>query len=142
VLVSDLGITAQQIAGIIKLREDGAIGSNAADELFGMLCSPFTPRDVDPELLIPFAAAPHAAPGADPAQVAASRGMIIVRDEGAVAKWCERAIADNAQSADDVRAGKLQALGRLVGAAMKNSAGQGDAQAIRKTLLEMLGAKE
>ncbi len=141
VLVSDLGITASQIAGIIKLREDGAIGSNAADELFGILCSPFEVH-TGPAAVEVDDGVRHEPAGADPAEVAARRGMITVRDAGAIAKWCEQAIAENVKSADDVRAGKLQALGRLVGAAMKNSAGQGDAQTIRKTLLEMLGASE
>lgn len=132
-LVSDLGITAGQIAGIVKLREEGAIGSNAADELFGALCTKFEHGDEVIE---------HEPTGADPAEVARRRGMIIVRDEGALVKWCEQAIAENAKSADDVRAGKVQALGRLVGAAMKASGGQGDAAAIRAKLGEMLGVKE
>ncbi len=124
VLVSDLGITARQIAGIIHLREEGRIGSNAADELFGLLC-----------------AGSDEPPGADPAEVAQRRGMVIVRDDAALLRWCEQAIAENPRSAEDVRAGKVQALGRLVGAAMKASAGQGDAQAIRTRLSEMLGVK-
>lgn len=132
VLVSDLGITAAQIAGIVKLREEGAIGSNAADELFGALCTKFEHADEAIE---------HEPAGADPAEVARRRGMIIVRDEAALVKWCEQAIADNTKSAEDVRAGKVQALGRLVGAAMKASGGQGDAAAIRAKLAEMLGVK-
>lgn len=130
VLISDLGISADQIAGIIKLRDEGVIGSNTADELFGLLCSP--PPGADTE---------HEPPGADPREVAARRGLVIVRDDGLLAKWCERAIAENTRSADDVRAGKGAAIGRLVGAAMKISQGQGDAQAIRAKLMEMLGVK-
>jgi len=124
VLVSDLGISAHQIAGIIKLRDDGALGSNAADELFGLLCS-----------------GSDEAAGSDPAEVAARRGLLTVRDQSALTKWCELAIAENPKPAEDVRAGKMQALGRLVGAAMKHSAGQGDAQAIREKLAEMLNIR-
>ncbi|MCC6320753.1 MAG: Asp-tRNA(Asn)/Glu-tRNA(Gln) amidotransferase subunit GatB [Phycisphaerales bacterium] len=122
VLVSDLGIRPEQIAGIIRLREDGAITSNTADELFGLLCSPHESEPAD----------------ADPGEVAARRGLIVVRDDAAVSRWCEQAIAEQPQAAADVRAGKSQAIGRLVGAAMKASAGKGEAGAIRERLMVML----
>ncbi len=121
--VNELGITPAQVAGIIKLREDDAIGSTAADELFGLLCLP-----------------EHA--GADPAALGAQRGMLIVRDEGALDAWVAGAIEQNAKVADDVRSGKLAAVGRLVGAVMKLSGGAADAKAARARLLEKLGVKE
>lgn len=120
VLVSELGISAEQVAGIIALREEGKVSSTAADELFGLLCEP-----------------EHA--GADPAKIAQDRGMIIVRDEGAIEAWMDEAIAANAGAAADVRAGKLQAVGRIVGAVMKLSGGAADAAAVRKRILEKLG---
>jgi aspartyl-tRNA(Asn)/glutamyl-tRNA(Gln) amidotransferase subunit B len=73
------------------------------------------------------------------AALAAERGMLIVRDEGAIERWVEQAIAENAKAADDVRAGKLQAIGRLVGAVMKLSGGAADAADIRQRLLKKLG---
>src|SRR5262249_15771411 len=123
VLVSELGITPEQVAGIIMLREESMIGSNHADEIFGLLCDP-------------------ANVGADPAALARDRGMIIVRDEGALQQGCDQAIAENAKAADDVRNGKLAAIGRLVGAAMKLSAGKADAASVRQKLLAKLGQRE
>lgn len=126
VLASELGITAKQIAGIVRLRDEGKIGSNAADELFGLLCE---------------GGEEHGA-GADVQQVAARRGMVIVQDAGALEKWCEQVIASNAKVAEDVRAGKLQAVGRLVGEVMKLAASGGaaaDAKMVRETLLHILG---
>jgi aspartyl-tRNA(Asn)/glutamyl-tRNA(Gln) amidotransferase subunit B len=122
VLVTDLGISASQVAGVVRMRDIGEIGANAADELFGLLCDPS-----------------HA--GADPAALAASRQMLIVRDEGAIERWCEQAIAENPKAAEDVRAGRLQAIGRLVGAVMKQSAGAADAADIRARLLSKLGQR-
>ena len=119
VAVHELNISATQIAGLIKLREDGAINSNAADELFGLLTDP-------------------AHFGASPAELAQSHGLILDRDEGAIDAWCDAAIAQQPQAAADVRAGKEAALGRLVGAAMKAAAGRGDAGAIRRRLVEKL----
>lgn len=121
VLVSDLGVTGTQLGGLVKLREDGAINSNAADELFGLLCE-----------------AEHH--GVDPAALAKARGMIVVRDDAAIDRWCDAAIAEQPQAAADVRAGKQQALGRLVGAAMKQAAGKGDAALIREAMLRKLSS--
>jgi aspartyl-tRNA(Asn)/glutamyl-tRNA(Gln) amidotransferase subunit B len=119
VLISHLGITAAQVASIVSMREQGTLGANRADELFGKLCEPG-----------------HRA--VDAAKLAEELGMLIVRDEGALVKWCETAINEQPQAAADVRAGKDAAIGRLVGAAMKASAGQGDAKVIREKLIAML----
>lgn len=119
ILVSDLGISPAQVGQIIALREEGKIGSTAADELFGLLCGP-----------------EHA--GAEAMALAQSRGMLIVRDDAALDRWCAEAIAQNAQAAADIRAGKMQAIGRLVGAVMKLSGGAADAKAVRERLLALL----
>ncbi len=115
VLVHELGITPGQVAGIASLRDQGLINSNAADALFEALCE----SDED-------------------ARAAAERLKLLqVRDDGALAAWCDQAIAANAPAAADVRAGKMQAVGRLVGEVMKLSAGNADAKSVR----EMLTAK-
>jgi aspartyl-tRNA(Asn)/glutamyl-tRNA(Gln) amidotransferase subunit B len=118
--VHELGISAHQLGGLIALREGGSVNSNAADELFGLLCEAEN-KDRSAE------------------ELARARGLILERDEGAIDAWCEAAIAQQAQAAADVRAGKDAALGRLVGAAMKAAAGRGDASAIRARLLAKLG---
>jgi aspartyl-tRNA(Asn)/glutamyl-tRNA(Gln) amidotransferase subunit B len=126
VLSSELGITAGQVAGIVALRDGGKIGSNAADELFGLLCE---------------GGEEHGG-AADVESIAKRRGMVIVQDAGAVEKWCEQVIAANPKVAEDVRGGKLQAAGRLVGDVMKLAAsggGAADAKTVRETLLRLLG---
>jgi aspartyl-tRNA(Asn)/glutamyl-tRNA(Gln) amidotransferase subunit B len=123
VLVCGLGITPDQVGAIVAMRHKGELNSNAADELFGLLCDD---------------GAEH---GSDAEQVAQRRGMIVVRDEGAMDAWCAQAIAENAKSAEDVKAGKVAAIGRLVGAVMKLSGGSADAAAVRAKLLETLGVK-
>jgi aspartyl-tRNA(Asn)/glutamyl-tRNA(Gln) amidotransferase subunit B len=120
---SRLGISPSQVARIARLREDNLISSTAADELFGLLCEPGND-------------------GADPATLAKARGLLTVRDDAALENWCRQAIADNPKVVADVTSGKIAAAGRLVGAAMKNSAGQGDAKSIRERILAILGVKE
>lgn len=120
VLIAELGITAAALGQLVALREGGQVNSNATDELFGLLCGSL------PE-------------GVTVAQFASDRGLLLVKDDGAIKGWCEAAIAEQPQAAADVRAGKQQAIGRLVGAAMKHAKGSGDAAVIRTVLLEMLG---
>ncbi len=123
VLASELGITAGQVATIVRLRDAGMIGSNAADELFGLLCD---------------CGAEHGAL-ADVESIARTRHLLIVQDAGALEQWCQQVIAGNPTVAQDVRDGKLQAVGRLVGEAMKLAAGAADAKTVREALLRKLG---
>jgi aspartyl-tRNA(Asn)/glutamyl-tRNA(Gln) amidotransferase subunit B len=133
ILASELGITARQVAGIVKLRDEGKIGSNTADELFGLLC------EGGEEYKAPEALAGEPPVEPDPEAIAVKRGMVIVRDAGAMEGWCERVIAANERVAADVRGGKVQAVGRLVGEVMKLAGGAADAKTVREVLLRKLG---
>ncbi len=115
-LIHDLGVSPGQVAGIIALRDEDAIGSSVVDELFELLCKTDEPA----------------------AAVAERRGLLQVRDEEQLDTWCEQAIAAQPRAAEDFRAGKDAALGRLVGAVMKASAGKADAKATRDKLTERL----
>jgi len=110
--IHELGISERQIAQIIDLRDRNQIGSNAADELFGLLC------ETDEEAMA----------------VATARGMIQMRDDAALDRWVEEAIAAKPQAAADFKAGKDAAAGQLVGHAMKLSSGKADAKSIAEKL--------
>lgn len=119
VLANELGITPGQIAGIIELRQGDEIGSSAADELFGILC------DTD----------------ADAKAAAEQHNLLQVRDEGAMQAWVDAALNDpaNAKVVEDIRGGKMSAIGRLIGAVMKASGGQADAKLAQAKIKETLG---
>ncbi|MDX2016216.1 MAG: Asp-tRNA(Asn)/Glu-tRNA(Gln) amidotransferase subunit GatB [Planctomycetota bacterium] len=119
VLVHELGITAAQVAGIAKLREDGKVNNQAVEPMFVACC---------------------AEPGAAVEQIAQRLGVLIVRDDAALARWIEQVLAANAKVAEDVRGGKVQAVGRLVGEVMKLAGGQADAKTVREEILRKLGA--
>ena len=114
--VVDLGITPEQIAGIIALRDKGEIGSSAANTLFELLCD----SEVSAESL------------------ANSENLLQVNDENALASWAKEAIEAQPQAAEDVRQGKDAAIGRLIGEIMKQSGGSADAGAARNQLLTIL----
>lgn len=122
---ADLGVSPEGVASVAVLRVEGSVGSQAVDVLL----------------------ADQAAKAVgEPARVlegvreaAKLAGLLIVRDEGAMAKWIQEAIAAQPQAAADVRAGKQQAMGRLLGEVMKRSGGQADAKSAREALLKALG---
>ncbi len=119
-LISELGISPEQVAGIVSLRDGDTIGSSAADELFGLLCE----SDEDAE------------------QIAEKSNLLQVTDSGQLEAWVEQVIADpaNAKAVEDVRGGKIAAIGRLVGGVMKLSGGAADAKAVREMLVAKLGS--
>lgn len=117
--VDELGITPEQLAGIITLRSSNSIGSSAANTLFEMLC------DCDNEA----------------ESLAESKGLLQVTDENALATWVQEAIEAQPQAADDVRSGKDAAIGRIIGEVMKRSGGSADAGAVHNCVLSALRPK-
>ena len=114
--VHQLGITPEQIAGIIRLRADNEIGAQSIDPLLGALC------DTDEATR----------------DVAEREGMLVIVDDSQLDAWCDEAIEAHAQAADDVRNGKMAAIGRLLGHVMKLSGGSVDAKAVQSRLREKL----
>jgi aspartyl-tRNA(Asn)/glutamyl-tRNA(Gln) amidotransferase subunit B len=75
-----------------------------------------------------------------PDEVMDARGLAVVQDDAALAAACEQAIAGAPDIAEKVRAGKVAAVGPLVGAVMKAMKGSADPAKVRSVLLEQLGA--
>lgn len=128
--VHELGVSPLWVAGVGRLREDGKVSSQSADELFGMGCGPEGG----------FSATFSDAAGALRAVEAAAggRGFLVVRDDAAMDGWIAQVLAANPKVAEDVKAGKLQAAGRLVGEVMKLAGGQADAKTVREAILKKL----
>lgn len=129
--LTNLGISASEVAAVAKLREEGKLNNQSGDELFGVLCEGAgESRD---------ALAPPPTVLARVEEIARERGWLIVRDDVAMDKWIDQVLAVHDKVADDVRAGKLPAAGRLVGEVMKLAAGKADAKAVREMILKKLG---
>jgi aspartyl-tRNA(Asn)/glutamyl-tRNA(Gln) amidotransferase subunit B len=75
-----------------------------------------------------------------PDEVVQKRGLAVERDDDALAKAVEDAIAGAPDIAEKVRGGKLNAVGPLIGAVSKAMKGKADAKQVRALLLEKLGA--
>ncbi len=113
-LISELGITPQQIKSIADLVAADKIGSSAADELFG-----------------------HACESDDDATTLAERhNLLQVSDTAALEQYVQRVLADpkNAKAVEDIRGGKDKAVGALMGQIMKLSKGQANPKVVRELI--------
>lgn len=126
VAVDQLNIAPAAMAAIIAMRERSDIGANAIDPILLTLADAAAAGPDQPSETVP--------------AIAARLGLVQVRDEGQLAAWCQAVLDEpaNAGAIADVRAGKDAAIGRLVGDAMKRSAGQADAKTIRAMLIKLI----
>ncbi|HYE63290.1 MAG TPA: Asp-tRNA(Asn)/Glu-tRNA(Gln) amidotransferase subunit GatB [Phycisphaerales bacterium] len=122
VRIDELGITPAEVGAIGAMREQGKLGNQAVDDLFGAFCDDGATLTSDGEV----------------EAAARSRGLLIVRDDAALERWIDQVIAANPKVADDVRGGKVAAAGRLVGEVMKLAGGSADAKTVREAILKKL----
>jgi len=114
--LTDLRITPAQVARVAQLVSDGVLNDRLA-------------RDVIEAVL---------AGEGDPDQVVEARDLAVVSDEGALNAAIDEAIAANPDVVAKVRAGKVAAVGPLVGAVRKATGGQADAARVRELILARL----
>ncbi|MFM2092418.1 MAG: hypothetical protein RLZZ127_2907, partial [Planctomycetota bacterium] len=79
------------------------------------------------------------AAGAEPEAYFTAKGMIQVQDAGQLAAWVAEVIAAEPKVVADVQAGKMAAIGRLVGQTMKKSGGKTDPNAAKAEICKQLG---
>src|SRR4051812_779819 len=116
----ELPITPEQVARVVGLVAEGALTAGLARQV------------VDGVL----------AGEGEPDEVVEARGLAVVSDEGALITAVDEAIEADADAAEKIRGGKVQAVGALVGRVMKATRGQADASVVRRLLLERLGVSE
>ena len=114
--IADLGVTPADVARVQALVDEGTLNDKLARQVFdGLLAGEGTPDEI-----------------------LAARGLAIVSDEGALSAAVDNAIAANPDVAQKIREGKVAAAGALIGAVMKEMAGQADAARVRELILEKL----
>ncbi|MDQ2880652.1 MAG: Asp-tRNA(Asn)/Glu-tRNA(Gln) amidotransferase subunit GatB [Actinomycetota bacterium] len=111
--LADLPITPKQLARVIALVDESALTNNLARQV------------VDGVL----------AQEGDPDEVVAARGLAVVSDDSALTAAVEQALAAAPDIADKIRSGKVAAAGAIVGAVMKATGGQANAQRVRELVL-------
>ncbi len=121
VAVGELPITAEQVAGVIRLQDGDKIGSSAADRLFDLLLD-------------------GANAGESAEALAEKHGLLQVSDTSALEGFVDQVLADpkNAKSIEDIRGGKDKAIGALMGQIMKLSKGQANPKLVTGLIRERL----
>lgn len=117
--IERLGVSAAQVAGILKLLAENKVGSGNAEKLLAACCE---------------------APGQDAALVAEKAGFIQVSDAGAIDALVAQLLGDpaNAKAVEDLKAGNMKAIGALMGQAKKLSGGKADAKAVQEGIMKKL----
>lgn len=117
VRLDQLGASPEQVAGLLKLRADDAVSSAAAERVFALLCDE---------------------PGQDASGLAQREGLLTIRDDAAIDGWVDQILTENEGIVEQIRSGKAQAIGRLIGSVMKLSGGSADAADVKRRLLERI----
>jgi aspartyl-tRNA(Asn)/glutamyl-tRNA(Gln) amidotransferase subunit B len=100
--VHELGLSGQRVAAVAALLDQNLVAASNAPTLFKALAD---------------------APDAEPRAVAEKLGLLQVSDTGAIDAAIDELFAQNPKSLQDVRAGKMAAIGSLVGMIMKSGKG-------------------
>ena len=111
--LADLSITPKQVARVIALVGAGVLTNTLARQVVdGILAGE-----------------------GEPDEVVAARGLAVVSDDVELSAAVEQALAAQPDVADKIRGGKVAAAGAIVGAVMKATGGQADAQRVRELVL-------
>ena len=110
-------ITPKALAELIKLVDGKVLNMPSAREVFNILFEK----------------------GGAPGQIVKEKGLAQVSDSGAIESIVDQAIAANAKSAEDFKAGKTAALQFLVGQVMRLSKGKANPQMVAEILKKKLG---
>lgn len=117
--IADFPIDPEKLAAILKLASDGTLNRNAAKQVFATILEK----------------------GGDPAEVVRELGLEQVSDTAELESWCRTALEGREAIAADVRAGKMKALGALMGPVMAASRGKADPAKVREILIKLIQAE-
>lgn len=112
----NIKFTPSNLAKLVMLIHDGKINRTVAKEVFEQIFK----DNVNPD------------------EYVASKGLLMVNDEGLLRTTIEKILEANPTSVADYKGGKEKAFGFLVGQTMKEMKGKADPAMINKILKEML----
>jgi aspartyl-tRNA(Asn)/glutamyl-tRNA(Gln) amidotransferase subunit B len=112
--LSDVPLTPEGLAGMIKLIENGTISSKIAKTVFKELIEN----------------------GGDAEQIVKEKGLVQISDEGALLKIVTEVLDANPNIIEDYKNGKKKAAGFFVGQIMKATKGQANPQMVNKLIEE------
>jgi aspartyl-tRNA(Asn)/glutamyl-tRNA(Gln) amidotransferase subunit B len=126
------GAPAKQVSNWIMATRPTLDGSRLA-ELVGLVVAGTINRDQGVQVL-----EEAQATGRTPAEIVGERGLSQVSDEAELLAIVDRVIEESPQAAADVRAGKLKAIGPLVGKVVSATGGRANAKVASELLRKRL----
>ncbi|MBS9337724.1 Asp-tRNA(Asn)/Glu-tRNA(Gln) amidotransferase subunit GatB [Fructobacillus parabroussonetiae] len=111
-------LTPDNLAGLVKLVEDGTISTKQAKKVFEAIME-----------------------GEEPEAYAKAKGLVQISDPATLLPWITEVLDANPQSIEDFKGGKDRATGFLIGQLMKKSKGQANPGVLNKLLLEELNKR-
>ena len=112
----DFPVSAERLAELVKAVDTGAIGKQTGDKVLKAMIDD----------------------GRSAAEIIEAEGLAQVSDTGELDRWIDEAIAANPGPAADYRAGKKQAIGRIMGHIMKASRGKANPRVVTDLLEKKL----
>jgi aspartyl-tRNA(Asn)/glutamyl-tRNA(Gln) amidotransferase subunit B len=109
-------VSPAQLAGLLRLVEEGAISGKQSKEVYAALVGT----------------------DATPAQIVREKGMEVLRDEASIEALCRKIIDGNPRQAEAYRSGKTAILGFFVGAVMKETKGSASPALVNTILTRLL----
>ena len=115
--VSELNVTAAQVAELAALVEGGKINDRIGREVLAAVMNG----------------------EGNPGEIVAAKGLEVVSDDGALMAAIDEALAKQPDVLEKIREGKVQAAGAVIGAVMQAMKGQADAGRVRELIIERAG---
>ena len=118
VLPDALGVSPSQLAGVVRLLDAGTVGSNVVDKLLAACMA----SDDSPQSL------------------AEAGGMVQVQDDGQLEAWVDEVLANPklAKAVEDLRGGKQQAIGAVMGQVMRLSGGSANPGQVTQLIMQKI----
>jgi aspartyl-tRNA(Asn)/glutamyl-tRNA(Gln) amidotransferase subunit B len=115
--VSELNVTASQVAELAALVESGKINDRIGREVLSAVMNG----------------------EGNPGEIVSAKGLEVVSDDGALMAAIDEALAKQPDVLEKIREGKVQAAGAVIGAVMQAMKGQADAGRVRELIIERAG---
>lgn len=116
--LQDTKLTPANLAGMVKLIDDGTISTKMAKKVFKAITN-----------------------GEEPSSYVKEHGLVQLSDPAQLQPIIDGVLANNEQSIEDFKNGKDRAVGYLVGQIMKQTHGQANPQVVNQLLMKSLQAK-
>jgi aspartyl-tRNA(Asn)/glutamyl-tRNA(Gln) amidotransferase subunit B len=115
----DSKLTPSALSDLVAMVERKALSQSAAKEVLGELTRA----------------------GGEPQAIVEAKGLAPIADSGELESIVERAIESDPRAVEQIRAGKAQAIGAIIGAVMRETRGRADGAEVKRLVHEKLGVQ-